>query len=82
MALQAVPVTITAASSVTFTFNKPSGKYQKGGGIPTVTAGGDADVASWFSADVDNLDGTMTGTLNFSGVITATAVVSIYDTTS
>jgi hypothetical protein len=75
MAMQTVTVTLTAASSATFTFTKPAGNYGK-------TAPGlsvDATVAAVYGADVDNGNGTMTGTLTLSGAVTGTAEITIYD---
>jgi hypothetical protein len=75
MAMQTVTVTLAAAASATFTFSKPAGNYGKT--TPGLTV--DATVAAVYAADVDNGDGTMTGTLNLTGSVTGTAEITIYD---
>ena len=76
MALQTVRVTLTAEDTKTFTFDKPAGDYGKGFGV-TITSGSGSTPS--FAADVDNLDDTMTGTINFEDPITGVVDVQIYD---
>lgn len=77
MALVPIRVELTAESSKDFVFDKPAADYGKGFGFTQ------SDVSSpgapWFSPDVDNLDGTMTGTINFPDVVTGSVDVQIYD---
>lgn len=83
MAVQTKSVAIAAASSQTFTFTKPAAGYLKAGSFTVTPVGGDAGGAEVnFLADVDNGDGTMTGTVKLSDVITGTVEVCIVDTPS
>lgn len=78
MAAQFASVTLTAADTGTFTFNKPTGTYAKNYGL-TLTAAGEPGTVN-FLADVDNGDGTMTGSVNVSGLVTGVVAITIYDT--
>jgi hypothetical protein len=77
VALQSAQVSPAAETTKTFTFNKPVASYGKGLGITIASIVG--TLAPYFSADVDNGDGTMTGTVHFGATVTGTVDVQIYD---
>jgi len=79
MALQVVTVTLTAQASKTFVFNKPVANYGKSAAGLSITDGSPPPAQSYI-ADVDNGNGTMTGTLNLSETVTGTATIVVYDT--
>jgi hypothetical protein len=80
VAFQTKSVPIAAAHSATFTFTKPIAGYVKSGSLTVTPVGGDAGGAEVnFLADVDNGDGTMTGTARLSDDITGTVEVCIAD---
>lgn len=77
MALQTVTVTLTSAATATFTFAKPTGNYGKS--APSIATSGGALLVAVYAPDVDNGNGTMTGTVNLSAAVTGTAEITIYD---
>lgn len=80
MAMKTITVTLAATGTATFVFPKPAGNYGKtapGITLADFTAAG--PVSGCYLADVDNGNGTMTGTLNLTGEITGTAEIQIYD---
>jgi hypothetical protein len=77
MAMLTVTVALAATDTATFTFTKPAGKYGKT--APGITNDGTPVGHCYLGDDVDNGNGTMTGTLKLSGAITGTAEITIYD---
>lgn len=79
MAMISVSVTVTAVDNITATFAKPAGSYKKTYPAPTVTDAGGPVAAIFAGADVDNGDGTMTATINFTGLFTGSVDFVVYD---
>lgn len=79
MAIQTKTVTLAAAATGTFIFTKPAGNYGKTPGVTPSGADAGAVVAVTFAADVDNGNGTMTGTANLDAAITGTVEIIVYD---
>jgi hypothetical protein len=78
MAMQTITVVLTATGTATFTFPKPAANYGKTAPGITLTDGA-GPVSGNYAPDVDNGNGTMTGTLNLTGEVTGTAEIQIYD---
>lgn len=78
MAMITATVTFTASNSQPFTFTKPLGNYGKTAGL-TITDGNGAVKYIFRGADVDNGNGTMTGTIELDAAVTGTAEIQIFD---
>jgi hypothetical protein len=83
MAVQTKSVAINGTSATwNFTFTKPAAGYIKNHGLNVTPVGGDSSGTGVnFLADVDNGDGTMTGTIKLGDpTVVGSVEVSIIDT--
>lgn len=83
MAITSQDVAVDGSSATyAFTFTKPVATYMKCGSLTVTPVGGDSSGTSVdFLADVDNGDGTMTGTIKLGDpTVVGTVAVGIVDT--